>query len=213
MSEKRDWTREELEGDVLPHVKARTVYVGVSFEGRKRTLDMSETRTILAGAKRIVQKECDCRARVGGCDAPTDGCISLDDRANSGLADGGREVGLEEAVAALERAFDAGLVQVAYVYDDGERPTQICSCCSCCCRSLSAAVRFGYDGHVAFSKMISELDEYACNSCGACVDRCRFGARRMEQGEFVYDEELCAGCGLCVTSCPVEAISMIPREG
>jgi MinD superfamily P-loop ATPase len=60
--------------------------------------------------------------------------------------------------------------------------------------------------------MISEQDEYTCNSCGACVDRCQFGARRMEQGEFVYDEEQCAGCGLCVTSCPVEAIGMISRE-
>ncbi|MHC4915973.1 MAG: 4Fe-4S binding protein [Planctomycetota bacterium] len=212
MSEKKDWTREELERDILPRMKARTIHVGVSFEGKNRILDMSETRELLAGAKRIVQTECGCRARVGGCIEPMDGCLSLDERAEWGLKAGGREVGLEEALAALERTFDAGLVHMAYVFGEDEEPGQICSCCSCCCHSLAAAVRFGYDDHVVFSKMISEQDEYTCNSCGACVDRCQFGARRMEKGEFLFDEEKCAGCGLCVASCPVEAISMVPRE-
>ncbi|MBD3207398.1 ferredoxin, partial [Candidatus Bathyarchaeota archaeon] len=45
-----------------------------------------------------------------------------------------------------------------------------------------------------------------------CVDRCTFEARKLEDGELVYDETHCFGCGLCVSTCPTETIKLIQRE-
>lgn len=213
MSRRGDWTRQEIENEILPRMRARTVPVGVSFEGRSRILDLSEVRELLSRAGRIVQSDCTCRARVGACGAPAEGCLALDGHGEAALRRGGREISVEAALEALERAFDAGLVHLAFVFTDEQEPGQVCSCCSCCCHSLGAAVRFGYAGHVLFSRLISEQDDSRCSACGACVDRCHFRARTMEEGIFTFDESRCAGCGLCVPSCPVDAITMVARDG
>jgi NAD-dependent dihydropyrimidine dehydrogenase PreA subunit len=44
--------------------------------------------------------------------------------------------------------------------------------------------------------------------CGECVERCHFGARRLDEGALAYDPEQCYGCGLCVTTCPAGAVGL-----
>lgn len=58
------------------------------------------------------------------------------------------------------------------------------------------------------------IDAAACNSCGVCLQVCRFeavvysGVRR----DFSIDPLLCEGCALCASACPYDAIVLTPRE-
>ena len=65
---------------------------------------------------------------------------------------------------------------------------------------------------VKSSGAVCEVDESACESCGACISVCNYGAIQFhdtEKGEkAVVNPILCKGDGLCNTVCPARAISL-----
>jgi Pyruvate/2-oxoacid:ferredoxin oxidoreductase delta subunit len=213
MSEKKDWTREHLEKHYVGKMKAVTLPVNVTISGKQRILDMSELEEILRSAKVISQGDCYCRKKMRNCIEPMDGCLCLDDEAIVEIERyDGKEITVDEALESMKRTHDAGLVHMAYVYEGKDKPDVICSCCRCCCHSLSAALRFGYSDHVFFSKMVANQDPELCEDCGDCVDRCQFQARFIEDDRLQFQQDKCAGCGVCLTQCPTEAITMVKRE-
>jgi Pyruvate/2-oxoacid:ferredoxin oxidoreductase delta subunit len=212
MPKKSDWTREELQRDYVGKMTALTIPVNLRLEGRTQILDLSEVEAILRSAKTLAIADCDCRRRFHKCNAPLDVCIGLDKEAEVMIAK--RHVpkaSLAQARSALRRSHEAGLVHIAYTHKGEGRPFVICSCCSCCCHSLSALIRFGMPGAVAFSNYIAVHDPTTCTACGACVKRCQFQARRLVEGRLIYDASKCAGCGLCVTTCPTHSTRLVPR--
>ncbi len=55
-----------------------------------------------------------------------------------------------------------------------------------------------------------------CTGCGVCLDLCRFGAVRPQEGPdgrttYAVDPIACEGCGVCVRFCPVRAIDFPER--
>lgn len=56
------------------------------------------------------------------------------------------------------------------------------------------------------------IDHDACHRCGACLDRCRFGAVKREGDAYAVDPLRCEGCGVCVALCPARAISFPDKE-
>jgi ferredoxin len=213
LEQKKDWTREHLEEHYVNRMKAVTIPVNVSFSGKQQILDLSELEDILRNAKVISQGECYCRKKMGNCIEPMDGCFCLDDEAIEDIEKyGAKQITVEEALDSMRRTHDAGLVHMAYVYDGKDKPDVICSCCRCCCHSLSAALRFGYSDHVIFSNRIAEQENELCDNCGLCEDRCQFQARVMEDDVLQFEAEKCAGCGLCLSECPNDAITMKDRE-
>lgn len=213
LAEKADWTKEELEDEIVGKMAAVTVPVNVHLEGVHRVLDFSEMKEVLVRAGRISLGDCGCRKRVKGCDAPLDVCLSLNTDAEEQIVRGlGRRVGLEEALEALERSHKAGLVHIAYTFKGSDKPDVVCSCCSCCCHSMSALVRFGIPEAVVASRYVAENDSETCINCGTCVDRCQFKARRLEDGELSFITDRCFGCGLCVSTCPTQSISLTERR-
>jgi NAD-dependent dihydropyrimidine dehydrogenase PreA subunit len=207
-----DWTRKELEDSIVSKMTAITLPVNISMRGKQTVLDMSELEKILRSAKLISQSNCECRTRVGNCTDPMDGCIGINDMATEMIEDcDAKQITADEALEAMRRTYDAGLVHMAYVFESKDEVEYICSCCSCCCHSLSAAIRFGYEDHVFGSRYVAEQDGDRCESCGICVDRCQFRARTLKDGELEFRQEECFGCGLCVETCPEEAISMVER--
>jgi ferredoxin len=124
-----------------------------------------------------------------------------------------RRVTVEEALAALRRSHDAGLVHMAYVFKGEDKPQLVCSCCTCCCHTLGGIVGHGITTQVLTSKLIAEDDDANCTGCGRCVERCVLGARKMVNGVKRYDASRCLGCGLCATTCPTGAIKMVERAG
>lgn len=212
MSRKSDWTKEELEKEYVERMIAVTIPVNIHIEGQQQILDLSEMKEILGEAKLISLGECECRKELKKCDAPLDVCISLDkeavDQIRKGLA---KEASLEEALEALERSHAAGLVHIAFTFKGHEKPEIVCSCCSCCCHSLSALIRFGIPEAVVASKYVAVNNIETCINCGKCVDRCQFKARHLENGKLVYNEARCFGCGVCVSTCPTKSISLVKR--
>lgn len=212
MKQRNDWTREHLEKHYVGKMKAITISANISIEGKQRILDLSEVEEILRSSKKIAQMECYCRKKMKNCIEPMNGCLELDEDAEVSIKTGAKEITVEQALEALKETYDAGLVHMAYVDSGKDKPTIICSCCRCCCHSLSAALRFGYSDHVIYSAKIAQQRSEECINCGACVERCHFKARIMVDEEMHYDPEKCAGCGLCLKDCPSDAISLVFRN-
>jgi ferredoxin len=131
-----------------------------------------------------------------------------EDFITKGLA---KKINLEKALEALKRSHEAGLVHITYTFKGKEKPEVICSCCSCCCHSMSALIRFGMPNAVIESKYIATNNPETCLDCGTCVERCQFKARHMKNEKMSFNSSRCFGCGLCVSTCPTQSISLIER--
>ena len=212
MVDNDDWTQKEIE-EQLTSMKAITIPVNMQIQGQQRIFVLSEMEEILKEAKLIALGECGCRKRLKKCDKPLDVCITLDKSAEEEVTKGNsKKVSLIEALEALKRSHESGLVHIAYVIDGKKTPDLICSCCSCCCQSMSALIRFGIPNAVTTSRYIANDDPQTCINCGKCAERCQFKARRMQDGKKAFDANHCFGCGLCVTTCPSGSISLQERD-
>jgi len=213
MSGRDDWTKEELEKEYVSKMTAITIPVNIHIKGQQRILDLSEMKKIITEARSISLGECGCRKDMKRCKAPLDVCISLDKEAEDMIEKRlGKKANLEEALRALERSHTAGLVHIAYTFEGNEKPDVICSCCSCCCHSMSALVRFGIPDAVVTSNYVAVNNEEPCINCGTCVGRCQFKARHLENDKLMYNKTRCFGCGLCVSTCPTKSISLVKRS-
>ncbi|MEM2917088.1 MAG: 4Fe-4S binding protein [Candidatus Bathyarchaeia archaeon] len=210
--EQKDWTIEELKKDYLSVYTAVTIPVNIHLEGRQTILDLSEAEKLLREARLITLENCGCRVRWKKCDAPLDVCLSLDNEAENALKRGAKRVSVEEALQALKRSHEAGLVHLAFSIKGREKAEIICSCCSCCCHSLSALVRFGIPEAVVSSKFVATTDAETCINCGTCVKRCQFHARQLVNDKLVFDQKKCFGCGLCVSTCPTNSITLTEKH-
>jgi len=189
-----------------------TVPVNISIQGQQTILDLTSVEGILRNAEVITLEDCGCRAKWHKCEAPLDVCLSLDEEAREAMKRGARRISLAQAVVVLKRSHEAGLVHLAFTFKGKEKPEVICSCCSCCCHSLSALVRFGIPDHVVASEYIAENNNETCDNCGTCVKRCQFHARQLAEDKLVFDQANCFGCGICVTTCPTRSITLIKRN-
>lgn len=192
---------------------AVTVPVNVSIHGQQTVLDMSSVENILRSAEIITVEDCGCRIKWHRCDAPLDVCLSMDNKAREAMKSGARRISLSQALVVLQRSHKAGLVHLTFTFKGHEKPEVICSCCSCCCHSLSALVRFGMPDAVVAAEFIAHQNYDTCSNCGTCVKRCQFHARQMNSdGKLGFDGAKCFGCGLCMTTCPTNSITLTRRN-
>ncbi len=209
---KNDWTRDELQREYVEKMTAVTVPVSIAIHGQQTILDLSSIENLLRDAEIIALEDCGCRMKWNKCDAPTDVCISLDDRGRDSTKQGARKISLAQALITLQRSHRAGLVHMAFTFDGKDKPEVICSCCSCCCHSLSALVRFGMPDAVVASQYIAQQDRDTCNNCGTCAQRCQFKARQLNaDNTLVFNSAKCFGCGLCLSTCPTRSIKLVRR--
>jgi Pyruvate/2-oxoacid:ferredoxin oxidoreductase delta subunit len=189
--------------------------VNVEIEADHRVFDMSEVEKILRESEYIFLNNCGCRSIHRNCDNPLDTCLAVNvgpDYPETGEGRNSRRVTIEEALAALRRSHEVGLVHMAYVMKGDDEPFLICSCCTCCCHTLGGLLRHGIHTQVLTSKLIADDDDANCTDCGTCVKRCVFGARQMVDGDKKYDNTRCFGCGLCASTCPTNAIKLVDRK-
>jgi ferredoxin len=190
-----------------------TIPVHVDIDMEQVVLAQPEMRKLLDAAGIIAVGNCLCREEEGNCDHPLDVCLALDSAATERIEGRSwRTVDVDEAIGILEKTYRQGLVHLAYRRWDGDI-NLVCSCCDCCCQPLNRLKRFDVRDGIAESAFVARFDEHACVGCGACVDRCTFGAFTLRQGEkrALLDPGRCFGCGLCVGTCLGEALSLVSR--
>ena len=51
-----------------------------------------------------------------------------------------------------------------------------------------------------------------CIGCGACVERCEHGARRMNASGIAFDRAECVACGRCAEVCHAKSLVMVGRK-
>jgi len=213
MENTEDWTKEELMRDYVDQMTPITVPVNISVHGQQTIFDLSGAEAILRTAEIIASQDCSCRTRWQKCEAPVDVCLTLNDHARDSIEEGARRISLAQALVVLQRSHHAGLVHLALIDKKEEAPFAICSCCSCCCHSLSALVRFGIPEHIVASEYVAQQDYDTCSNCGTCVKRCHFRARQLDSdGKLVFNQARCFGCGLCISTCPTNSTTLIKRN-
>jgi len=207
-----DWTPEELE-EILSEHKAVTLPVSITVEGRQKVVGFSEAESVIRKAGLIGIEDCWCRQKHGNCESPLDVCLTFDKEAEVAIAErGGRRATAEEALDALERSHNAGLVHLAFVRK-GTEIFSICGCCSCCCHTMAAITRFGYDlGVVEKADVVAVHEPSTCKNCKLCVSRCQFDAWGIVGGKVRLYDLRCSGCGVCVSSCPTGSIHLVARK-
>lgn len=170
-----------------------------------------EAMEIVKGARKIALGQCQCRFSVRKCDAPLDVCLLLDNWADflidRGLA---KQINTEEAIDALKRAEEAGLIHTT---PNNKTPVPyICNCCTCCCFMLRGVTELGHKS-LASSRFLAAVDADKCIGCEECVALCRFKAIEMgDSGVAEVEFDNCYGCGICASKCPQDALTMVLRE-
>jgi len=173
-------------------------------------------------SERVLIRECLCRTGKRCQTYPRDlGCLFLGEGAAQIAPELGRPVGVEEALAHVERAislgllpliihnsFDAWLLRIPY-----RRMVVVCFCCDCCCTVLQS-LRLGppaFRDTVLRLPGLSVVVGERCTGCGLCLSACPVGSIGMEDGRARIGEE-CKGCGRCAGVCPTGAITLRVAE-
>jgi len=166
---------------------------------------------LLGGAKSWGVRDCICRVQKGligeGCGRPVEACLVFApaEDAFTGSPDI-RVLSRDEALDVLRKAGEAGLIHSSGNYRRGIH--YICNCCTCCCGVMRGMSEFGIQDAVARSGFRAVVDDGLCVGCGACLDRCQFGALSLADGAAEVEPARCTGCGLCVTTCALEALRL-----
>jgi ferredoxin len=125
-------------------------------------------------------------------------------------------ISTDRAVQIVRMTSERGDIHQVFYFEDGERPFELCNCCTCCCFPLREAKEKddGYKGQLR-SGYVAVTDMEMCVGCGQCIDSCFFGARQLESGALHLVDALCFGCGRCIPDCPEGAIRLeyYPERG
>lgn len=190
----------------------RVVAVEKSFSSKSRVHPFEEVRHLIEQANFIALAQCACRVSLEKCDKPKDVCLIFDGAAEFLVERGyARKASKEDAIDALRRSDEAGLVHTSNNSQD--RATVICNCCPCCCTVLRGRTELNHPHAFEPSRFEAKVDASSCTGCAICAEeRCPMKAITMMDNVAVIDASRCIGCGLCVTGCTAGAISFSERS-
>lgn len=197
-----------------------------SFPGRKLVVeqDIFDRTTIIPyhEAKELIMESnyisagiCNCR-RQGvlkdrACNNPLDNCMIFGKSAEFTVERGfTKKITREEALKKLDQAEEAGLIH-QYCNSPERFTNLLCHCCDCHCLLLRGAKRSPVPSQAVVARYLLNIDDEACITCEACIERCQMKALKIEGAKLVRDEMRCVGCGVCMYVCPTEALSLDVR--
>jgi NAD-dependent dihydropyrimidine dehydrogenase PreA subunit len=187
---------------------SKVIPVQQALESLQWVLPTQQVLEILRNSRSFALAKCLCRTKHKRCDNPLEVCFYTNDVADKMVEHGSaRRVDLEGAVEALRQANEHGLVHLT-IYNPEQHVYALCSCCECCCHDIEFMKKLGRPDLVAHADYVAVVDTDACRQCGACAERCVFGARSGEPGAVAIHQDKCYGCGLCVSICESNAIRM-----
>jgi electron transport complex protein RnfB len=191
----------------------RVIPVGESVRMDMEIRPYESAADIVANAKAWGVVDCICRkqkALIGDpCDHPIEVCMMMSQK--PGAYDQVSHIHalkLDEAMATLQAAAEAGLVHS--VSNNQHGSSYICNCCTCSCGILRGISELGIANAVAHSAFVNQVDEELCIACEDCLEYCQFEALSMDITAQI-DQLRCVGCGVCVQSCPENALILVRR--
>ena len=194
----------------------RVIPVEQSVDVTSHIAPFDEAGRILENQETIVITDCACRAQTSlfnrDCGRPKDVCFMFGVMGEYYIENGmGRRIDLDEAMAILAKAHEAGLITQPAA---AQEPFTMCNCCSDCCGFLRGLKAHPRPAEMVHSNFQARIDADRCSGCETCLERCQMEAIGMgPENTAVIDPLRCIGCGLCVTTCPEEAIALLPKPG
>lgn len=157
----------------------------------------------------VYLRDCPCRAQMQICSKDKwEVCLLFEHAPEEELLEA-RLISTEEAIRVIRATTARGDIHQLFYFADGERPYELCNCCTCCCYPLREEKEKGnhYQDQLR-SGYIAMTDASLCNECGQCIASCFFEARQLEIDGVHLIEDLCFGCGRCIPGCPEGAIRL-----
>ncbi|HCW51805.1 MAG TPA: (Fe-S)-binding protein [Clostridiales bacterium] len=193
----------------------RVVVVERQIPAGVEVLPYERVSELIRTARSLALTNCYCRHEANllgeGCGAPLDVCMVFGRFADFCVERGfAWRVDVDGAMAALDRAEEAGLVHITD--NCQQRLNFLCNCCGCCCGILRGITKLDRPTAVASSGYIVAHDEDECTACGSCVERCHVGAIEETDDGVRVDLDRCIGCGLCNLVCPSGALTTRRRD-
>lgn len=191
----------------------RTIPVNESIQVKNEVLPYEHAEQLIQDEKIFAVAPCICRQEQKiqgrGCDRPLETCLVFGSAAEYYIHNNlGRKINREEVREILKTANQAGLVLQP---SNAKKPSNICTCCGCCCGVLRNLKRHPKPATLVWSPCIAELDTDICNGCGVCETRCQMDAVYLKNGHAILEKDRCIGCGLCVSTCPTKALRLVRK--
>lgn len=199
----------------------RTIPVNKTIEAGQKVLSAEEAHDFIMNhaPDEMALVPCPCRTRtekmgVRECkeNNPVASCIMMGPTAlHFEMLGLGRRVTKKQAVDYFDEMQKLGLVGETDNAIAGS--SIICMCCGCCCSQLRGRTRWDNMAVPLPSNFMPQSGE-DCLACETCVDRCYFGALRIdaESERTVVDVDKCIGCGVCTLTCPQETLRLVRYE-
>lgn len=216
----RKWFSDHQHHKVLTHEHAKAI-INLDRDIPLRDLEQiipypMARNLVLKGPPDVAAYECCCRhIRPNPC-RPTRVCMVIGQPFVDFILEHhpGRSSRLNrtEALQLLEDEHKRGHVHAAEFKSAFlDRFYVICNCCKCCCGGIEVMNKYGVRQMVS-SGFVAETKSGLCDSCGACVSACPFGALILEADNVRMIWEKCMGCGVCIDLCPNNAKSLVRDE-
>lgn len=207
-----------LNPEQFPMLKKRaeqlshTIHFGqvVTLEDVKAIIDISWP---------IVKMSCACRRHVRGLpDNENYFCIGLGvgmfkwERWPETYRGGVEFLTPEEAKQWLEHVNQKGMVHTFFTFGT-PYIGGICNCETPTCMAIRNRVDYGIE-MLFKGEYVAMVNHNTCTGCGNCIERCQFGALKMEptMNQATVDMMKCFGCGLCQTGCRKGAVELLDRN-
>lgn len=168
-----------------------------------------EAIKLVSRAGAVYLQDCPCRSQMKICPKDKWEVCLLFEHAPAEELFQARPISTDEAIQIVRRTTERGDIHQVFYFQDGERPYELCNCCTCCCYPLREEKEKGnnYQDQL-HSGYLAVTDASLCNECGQCLASCFFEARQLELDGFHLIEALCFGCGRCISTCPEGAIRL-----
>ena len=168
-----------------------------------------EAEKLVLGAGDVYLRDCPCRTQMKKCPPEKWEVCMLFEHASEEDRQKSKWISTEEALRIVKMTSARGDIHQVFYFDEGQRPFELCNCCTCCCYPLREAKEENnnFKGQLR-SGYIALTDPDLCMACGECVDSCFFEARQLDSDVLRTIDALCYGCGRCIIECPEGAIQL-----
>lgn len=194
----------------------RKIPVDHDIQHLSTIIPYKEMKQLITDTEYVSAGTCICRHQGAlmdrPCTKPVNNCMILGVTAKFAAQRGfAKRLTKEEAIQRLDEAEKAGLIH-QYTNTPDQFNNLLCNCCQCHCMIMRGVKKSPVPSKAVIARYLIKIDDEACTTCEACIERCQMEALKIDNGRLIRDENRCIGCGICMYVCPTEALGLEPRE-